>query len=144
MVFSITIWLSTIDLFFRTSSRSGIYITLYSLAIFILIGELIYKIKKEIVIKQLEPTIIFLVKKSYKPLFCILCYSLKIGMLNQKKEAVWIIMEFLALYVQYSKASRLYRSLRLMSYSLHYEYHSKICNLLITLFIILHCVVPLS
>lgn len=28
-----------------------------------------------------------------------------------------------------------------MRYSLHYEYHSKICDLLITLFIILHSVV---
>ena len=81
------------------------------------------------------------VKKSYKQLFCVVSYALKISMVDQKTDVFWVIFELIAIYFQYRKVRDLYKSLRLMSYSLHYEYHSKICDLLINLFIILHCVV---
>jgi hypothetical protein len=43
----------------------------------------------------------------------------------------------------YLEASRRYHSLRLMSFSLHYEYHSKLLDMLVTIFIIAHFIVTL-
>jgi hypothetical protein len=49
--------------------------------------------------------------------------------------ANWILL--------YLEASKIYESLRLMSFSIHYEHQSKVMDLLITIFIIAHFIVRL-
>jgi hypothetical protein len=83
----------------------------------------------------------------YRELMCLLSLCLKLSSgesINSVSSSSWVIFELIVTIMMYLRASELYVSIRLISYSLYYEYHSKICDLIITLFIILNFIVSIA
>jgi hypothetical protein len=78
---------------------------------------------------------------------CLLSLCLKLSSgesISSVSSGAWLIFELIVTIMMYLRASELYASIRLISYSLYYEYHSKICDLIITLFIILNFIVSIA
>lgn len=144
-----SLWISSIDLVFHNShtikheaSRFP-YSTIYIITICALLLDELFILKNKIRRKTLECSPLSFLKNNYRQLICLTAYLLKIILDTPNQSKIWILFEATSLILVYIRAKELYASLRLISYSLYYEYHSKICDMIITLFLILHTAVIL-
>jgi len=140
-----TIWLGNIDFFFREENGpiEG-YQEMCVISIIIEIIDFAFKLWKKI--KRTcnytnQITIIQITRSVYKNIICIVYLSLKIAEHYKRRSSIWTIIEIVVTYLMYCRASKIYQSLRYMSFSLEYEYQSKVFDLIITLLIIMHFVV---
>jgi hypothetical protein len=82
-------------------------------------------------------------KKKFFTIISVIYILLKLAVFHRCTFFLWVIVEGAILVFLYHEASRRYQSIRLMSFSLRYEYQTKVFDLVITIFIIAHCIVVL-
>lgn len=83
-------------------------------------------------------------KQKFFTIITVIYILLKLTIVHRSTFFLWVIVEGIILLFLYREASQRYQSIRLMSFSLRYEYQTKVFDLIVTIFIIAHCIVPLS
>ena len=82
-------------------------------------------------------------KKKFLTIITVVYILLKLTVFHRCTFFLWIILEGVILVFLYHKASGRYQSIRLISFSLRYEYQTKVFDLIVTIFIIAHCIVSI-
>ena len=140
LCYAFTVWLGTVEFFFGSNKVFFIPRLFFLGPIILLIIDSLLngtvrnianatKVKKK-------------VKFAYKPTFCLMYLILKILSLDVSSQIYWLLLELPCLFHLFSRASQFYQSFRVMTLSKKYEYHIKSFDLIFSLALLAHIIVP--
>lgn len=141
MILAVTIWFSTVEFFIKKSGKMDFYEGVYSLALALELIDIALKIVEIKYFSISEQSASSLLKKFHSPVYCAVFLVLKLASLEEKRQHVWVVLEVAAVYLMYSRASRIFESLRFYYFTLQYEYQVKIVDLILKIFIYTHFLV---
>ena len=140
LVYIATLWYSNVSHFFSADSTSYAYLEVYITAIIGIIGDTIFKSSREQSQKENLGFLRF-VRTNCKELCCVLYLSLKA---SDWSCSSWWVFELVFSYFVCVRVGKLYEMVRFLKFRLYHTYQSKVMDLILTLLVILHIVVPLA